>query len=338
MTTTIELPQLTGGNLITHSRRVCRQTCAKKHYLKYELGIVSDRQSGALRFGGAFHNALETFYTTPDQVQADAKAQEQIRQNYAEIPTWALGNPEAEADWLTECETVSVLAWSYVRHWAKADGSLSKLNVIATEQAFELPIINPETMARSPLYQFAGKIDRIVKLSDGRMGVLETKTTSESLEADSDYWKRLRIDSQISGYIVAAQALGHPVETVVYDVIRKPSIRPKLVKGTRETPEQYAERLRADIAERPGFYFARQEIPRLRVDLDEFLQELWDETQILRFHQKNGRWPRNTAACVHPYPCEYREICFNGIDPAVSGVPSGFKQAEYAHPELRSNA
>jgi RecB family exonuclease len=296
---------------------------------------VSDRSSTALRFGSAFHKGLETLCTHADPIEADSLAQADIRANYAELPAWAVGNDEAENDWQVECETVATLAWSYARHWAAAGQSLSSLETVATELPFELPIVNPETGSPSPLFQFAGKIDRIVKMPDGRMAVLETKTTSESLDADSDYWRRLRIDTQISGYIVAAQVVGYPVETVIYDVVKKPGIKPKLVKGVRETPDQYANRLREDIAERPAFYFARREVARLRSDISEFLQELWDETQILRFHQRTERWPRNSAACVHPYPCEYRDLCFNSVNPLDSGVPSGFRFSETAHPELQ---
>lgn len=372
---TIALPQLEGSGLITHSRRSCRQSCAKRHWYRYELGVVTDRDSTALRLGSAFHKAIETYYETAPNLR-DQWMNEVILGNYAEIPAWALGNPELEHEWQTEAETVGTLARSYVRHWARVDGQLGKLETVAIELPFELPILNPDTNSPTPLYQFAGKIDRIVRLPDGRLAVLETKTTSDSIEGDSDYWQRLRVDTQISGYIVAAQAMGYDVETVVYDVVRKPSIAPKMIAqvdehglkivldrdGQRvykpngeprltgdeakgwtlqqsiETPAQFAERLRADIAERPEFYFARREIVRLAVDINEFLQELWDETQILRFHQKSARWPRNTSACNSPYPCAYRELCFNSIHPLESGLPSGFKFASTLHPELQGES
>ena len=99
----IALPQLRGSELITHSRRTCRMSCSKKHWYRYELGVVPSRDSTPLRFGGAFHKGVEVYYQHPDRVAADDAAQSAIRSNYADIPAWALGDPEAEAEWLTEC-------------------------------------------------------------------------------------------------------------------------------------------------------------------------------------------------------------------------------------------
>ena len=341
----IELPQLQGHSLLTHSRLSTMKTCARKHYLRYEIGLVRDRGSTPLRIGSNVHMGLELL-TNGKGIDAAIDA---VCKNYADLPSWAL-TPEQVDEWYVECEKVLALITGYSRVYA-ADG----FEVVASEISFDIPIRNPETGAPTPLFTFAGKIDRIIRLADGRLAVLETKTTSDSLDPHSDYWNRLRIDTQISGYMHAARICGHDVQTVVYDVIRKPSIRPKAVTKAeraaatanasyfglaltetcpeRETPQMFGARLLADIAERPEFYFCRREIPRMNSDLVEFEQELWDQTQIVRYHQKANRWPRSTAACVHPYKCEYCDVCFNGIDP-LDGVPDGFKITDTAHPEL----
>ena len=56
--------------------------------------------------------------------------------------------------------------------------------------------------------------------------VVEHKTTSLEIGAGSSYWRRLTLDSQISNYQVGARSLGHEPIGVIYDVIRKPQIRP----------------------------------------------------------------------------------------------------------------
>jgi hypothetical protein len=193
---------------------------------------------------------------------------------------------------------------------------------------FDLPIINPETGRPSNTYRFAGKIDRIIDTPQGFM-ILETKTTGESIEPDSDYWLRLRIDTQISGYILAARKLGYDVQSVMYDVIRKPSIR----VTKKETIEQYAERLYNDLAERPGFYFARREIPRLESDLDEFRSELWRISKDVRDSELASFFYRNTSACLAPYKCAYWPLCTNGFTPS-STLPDGFTTVSDVHPEL----
>lgn len=56
--------------------------------------------------------------------------------------------------------------------------------------------------------------------------VVEHKTTALEIGAGSSYWRRLTLDSQISNYQVGCRSLGHVPTGVLYDVIRKPQIRP----------------------------------------------------------------------------------------------------------------
>jgi hypothetical protein len=203
---------------------------------------------------------------------------------------------------------------------------------------------------------------------------MEHKTASDDLEPDSDYWKRLRIDQQISAYYIAARAKGHDIQTVLYDVTRKPEIGPlqiplldgdgfKIVldaagervrtkdgkkwreSGDKEqgwvlqcriqTAREFGERLTADIAARPDYYYRRQEIPRLDKDIEEFRYELWQMQQQMRDSQKGGRWFRNTSSCIGFGRCPYFDICTNGRDVSES-TPEGFVRVENIHPELET--
>lgn len=53
-----------GRDLLTNSRIRCFQTCRRKHFYQYELGItrVEDSDSEALLFGSAWHHALEAYF------------------------------------------------------------------------------------------------------------------------------------------------------------------------------------------------------------------------------------------------------------------------------------
>ena len=314
---------ISGHNILTHSRMSTAKTCLRMHQYRYELGIRRDRTSQPLRMGSAVHAGIDLLA----QGKTLTEAWIEIRGEYADVPDWA--DPD---DWRTEAEKVCRLVAGYEWRWGEDD-----CEVIATEQAFNLPIKNPDTNATTPTFTFAGKIDKIVRLADGRLAIREHKTCGVDISVDSDYWRRLRIDQQISGYMMAARALGYCVETVEYDVIRKPSIRPKLIGGgkdkVRETADQYGVRLTDDIAERPDFYFARMEIPRLEVDLREFEAELWQIQQTLRQHQLTGRWFRNTGACLHPYKCDYFDLCCNGYE-HTDATPTGFVRVDDLHPEL----
>lgn len=218
---TIALPQIDGAGLLTHSRLQCKKRCARKHHYQYNLGIRKGDTAKPLRFGSAMHIGWECL--AKGASFEDAVGVATIL--YNEVPAWAVTD-EAVDEWLTERETVANLLAGY--HWLYQDDP-DIAEYIETEFAFDVEIRNPDTGAKSRTFRRAGKIDGIVRLKDGRLAVLEHKTCGEDIGPESDYWARLDIDEQISGYILAARQRGHDVETVLYDVARKPGIAPKQI-------------------------------------------------------------------------------------------------------------
>lgn len=359
---TTALPQITGQDLLTNSRMTCRKSCARKHHYRYNLGIRKGDTAKPLRMGSAVHLGLECLAggCSFDHAAVAALA------DYEVLPRWA-NTDEKVHEWLVERETVANLLAGY--HWYYEDDP-DIAEYIAPEFSFEHPIRNPDTGSSSRTFRVAGKIDGIVRLKDGRLAVLEHKTTGDDIGPDSDYWKKLTIDQQISLYMVAARLSGHDVETVLYDVIRKPSIAPRQVpmldgdglkivldengervlksdgkprqsgdtqKGWKlltqtESAETFGDRLRQDIAERPDFYFQRREIPRLASDLAEFEHELWQQSVDIRESINTGRHYRNTSACTLMGTCEYIDLCARGL--GTDEVPSGFVRVSNVNPEL----
>lgn len=339
----IELPVFSDSHLLTHSAESAYKKCPRLFYLQYGLGLRPEHQSDALRVGTAVHFGLEILKGGGDETAAE----KEVRDVYATSarPPWL------DADgFAVEEETAVALVRGYARRWEHQH----IIEYVGVEQSFDLPIINPETGFSTPTFRSAGKIDGIVRLPDGRLAILEHKTTSEELAPDSDYWRRLLMDSQISRYVLAARALGYPVETTVYDVIRKPQIRPKAVTKAdralstsrghyfglpltsvcpeRETPAMYGARLLADTIERPDFYFARNEIARLETDLEEYRHEQWQIQKAIRESQRHGRFYRNTNACLHPFRCPFFEVCRAGI--STEHIPQGFRRVKRLHEEL----
>ena len=310
---------------LTNSQLACAKTCLRKHQLVYVKGIRVDHEAMPLRMGKAFHLGL-------DQKAKGKSADDAILSAVATYDQAAprFRDQEHETDWLVEREIVSCLLSAYFWRWAEMDAAM---RVIASECAFEMPLMNPETGRASRKFVYAGRIDKVVALPDGRLAVMEHKTSGSDLAPESDYWKRLRIDSQISNYCLGARSLGHAVETVLYDVTRKPSIR---LKKT-ETVAQYSERLIADIGERPDWYFARREIPRLNSDLTEAAFDLWQTAQIVGDCDRLNRWPRNTSSCIGFGRCSHFDLCTNGYDPESPDVPPGFMRVDDAHQELLEN-
>lgn len=351
-----------GLNILTHSRIQSFKTCPRKHQLAYIIGLRKERDSDALRFGTWFHKGLDWLAqgrTIEDVCGA-------IRDAYAKPPAWAKSDDDLYA-LAVECEQVCCMVAGYVWRWGN-DGS----TVLTTESKFELPIWNPDTGQPTPTYVISGKKDKIVLLADGRMALREHKTTGDSIDVNSDYWKRVRIDHQITLYFWAERTIGLAIDTIEYDVVHKPGIEPKSAvpvldeqdrkivvdahgdrvlktngeprltadsdKGYRllsrpETLDEYAARLMKDIGERPDFYYARQEVPRLQEHVDEFLLELWQTQKTMRAAELHGYHFRNTGACASPYRCEYLDICHGSVD-LTRGVPEGFVVIENIHQEL----
>jgi hypothetical protein len=298
-----------GQDLITNSRMASMKTCLRKHYFAYELGVRRDRGSQPLRMGTALHRGLDAM-AKGATFEAAATA---ACQDYDTVPAGV-----DAFDWAIERESCIRLLHGYAVNYPGL-----QVEVIASEKSFDIPLVNPETQAPMRLFRFAGQIDKIVRLPDGRLAVMEHKTTSDDLAPESDYWTRLRVDHQISLYLLAARALGYQVETVIYDVIRKPGIQPRQIPqldaegskivldrdGTRvllkngkprqsgdkdlgyelqsrtETAEEFGNRLTDELTGNPTRYFARREIARTEADIQEFSDEAWQQAQTLRNRQ-----------------------------------------------------
>ena len=84
---------------------------------------------------------------------------------------------------------------------------------------------------------FEGQCDGVLKTPDGRGGIVERKTTSESLDADSHYWSKLRLDVQVGLYglfalartLTSSSTMPNSPNFILYDVARKPTIGPRAI-------------------------------------------------------------------------------------------------------------
>ena len=347
----------TPSNKLTSTRLGTQRRCPRMHYLRYELGLARIRQADPLRIGSAFHLGQQRYNEGLEPTDALAAAVD----GYDVKPEWA-----SEHEWQVERETVRALLCG---HWWKYEND--GLEMLAPEQAWEMPLVNPETGRQSRTYVLAGKIDGIVRLGDGRLAVLEYKTCSEDIGPDSQYWLRLRADPQIGMYYLAARHLGYDVACIVYDVTRKPTISPRQIPlldeaglkvvldgaGARvmtkqgkprqtgdnelgyvlqvrqETADEFRERLLQDIADRADFYFARREVPRLEADLDELREELWQQAESMTAARRNNRWFRNVGRMTCPH-CEFAELCLQGVRVDGETVPSGYQVLGDVNPEL----
>jgi len=344
--------------LITNSRATSFKKCRRRHLFEYELCLRPQTEGKAIRLGSAVHVGLDRLKQGMD---LDG-ALEAVSLEYAGIV------PDADATFDLMYEEMTALCM--VSGWAWRWGGHGGLDVVASEESFQVDLRNPATGSASHLFDLAGKIDGIVNLG-GRGAVLEHKTVSEDLSESSGYWSRLQMDAQISLYVYAARVLGHDVHGVLYDCLRKPTIRPEAVpildengtkvvldaegrrvrtkdgKKWRETgsaadgytlqsrpmtPEEWGQKLTADIADRPDYYFARREVARLDSEIEDALAELWELQQTLREAQLRSRWYRTVSRDTCPY-CPFFSLCSSKYDPD-GPVPGGFVRVENPHQEL----
>lgn len=211
--------------LLTTSRMKSYRACPRQHYYRYVQGYVPVLEPEARHFGTCMHNAWEAYWiarklgATPIDRFLTA-----IRQLPAKMDPFARAKAEA-----------MLVFYTWV--WDHQD-----VVVLAIEKEFRHPLINPDTGAKSRTWQRAGKMDVVVALPDGRIAILEHKTTSEDTEPGSIYRQKLALDPQITEYFdggdSVAREFGYErIDVAIYDVAVKPLIRPK--KATPEADREY---------------------------------------------------------------------------------------------------
>jgi hypothetical protein len=361
---------LNGTAVLTHSRTLAFGKCRRLHHLRYNLGIRPATDAKPLRIGSAVHTALDLL-AKGEKLETATLA---IRLGYSHLPDWCETEDEVN-EWTCEAEMAVAMIRAYHDHYAAVivPPEVTPAEIIHSEIDFDLPIHNPETGATIRVFRNRGKIDKIVRLADGRVAIMEHKTTSDDISPGSDYWLRLCIDQQVSRYMAAAQDLGHEPQTVLYDVIGKPKQSPSLIplvdedgvkivhdaagqrvrtkdgkkwretadtaqgyvlQTRRETAEEYGRRVYEAMMAEPNRYFARREVPRLTSDLEAFRLELYQQAKDIHEANQSGRHFRNTASCIGYSRCEYLDVCARNVEPTRENPPSGFVAVADLHPEL----
>jgi len=332
-------------NTFTNSSLSVARSCLRKYDLKYNgrLGLAHREESEALAVGTCWHGIQETFgreMAAPPPRRDPVAAAVQYATEHAPNPLWA--------------EKLRRLFVAHAWYWSD-----HPLEYVAQEKQFEIEIAGAKV---------AGVLDGIIKV-DGRLGLHEYKTTADSLDAESNYWTKLRMDTQVGIYALAMQELyGSPPEFILYDVTRKPTIRPKRVlkkemermrreavggatttyygeafdelavlqafENDEETIAMYGARLTADIGNEPSKFFARREVPRTAADFGSLRKDLADQIQLLEQAMLSDNMHRNPNACGDYGTCEFFGLCSRNVYPMGTEVPDGYVQREKLHPEL----
>lgn len=324
-------PLVPVSRLLTVSRMKEARLCQRAHHYRYGLGYRPRRQSEELRFGDLVHRGLEQWWL------AGADPEARITNALAAV---ACEDPFEQV-------RAEEMILGYDARWGD-----EPLEAIFVECQFVGPVVNPTTGAHSKTWRLAGKLDVLARNTQtGHVHIIEHKTSAEDISTGSAYWKRLRLDAQVSVYFDGADMLGHPAESCIYDVLAKPGLRPKKAtsaearkykadgtlyanqRDTDESVDEYRARVREAIAAAPDDYFARGEIVRLEDERADALHDVWDIGRQLREAELAGRYPRNPEACIRfGRSCSFFGVCCREEqidDPAL------FEKLENVHPELQ---
>ncbi len=158
------------------------------------------------------------------------KLEEKIKEVTDKVAAFGLEKIKA----VTEKEAVLVvqviaIVIEYVRHYFRRD--VERFETLEVENEITADVVNPKTGRSSLIWDHAAKLDGLaLDRYNGKDILIEHKSTVESLEEWSDYWRRLAIDSQVSNYLLTLRQSGRTdVSTVLYDVVAKPGTKPKNV-------------------------------------------------------------------------------------------------------------
>jgi hypothetical protein len=214
-----------------------------RYYIQYELGIVPDKDTEALRMGTNWHKMLQIYNLQGGDLCPDCKAKPDIAEcpicnktgvvpdggmdavvrylNYAYRET-PVGMPVE--DWEIERTKLLYSLTGYL--WYHGE-TLKKYTVVNQERYFSVPLKSPNCDRAMPNVQVNGKIDAELVDDKGSEFIREYKSTSQPLGSDSTFWGHLNLDTQTLLYPNVMLKCTGKLYPILYDVWHKPQITPK---------------------------------------------------------------------------------------------------------------
>lgn len=338
-------------HLLTSSRLRLWQSCPRAHHYRYEVGLQAvGPVPHALAFGTALHAGLEAWWL--------AIGEGDVGRALSSALGAAEASMEASQETVDPCDLARLTAMlaAYDAQWQRWACSTE---VLAVERAFSYELVSPWGDT-SNTWRVAGKIDALVRLADGRVAIVEHKSSSQDASAGSDYRRRLTLDPQVSTYFDGVRALGWDADVCLYDVLIKPQIKPlkatapesrkytkdgRLYANMRETdesPEDYRDRLIQTIAADPDRYLIHAEIVRHEKEREGHLWALWMSALAMDLSRANARASRDVRAVPqHSHACsehggggcQYLPIC-EGT--ASARDETRYRRLRVIHPELEN--
>jgi hypothetical protein len=125
------------ASLLTQSAMRAYRSCPRKFQIRYVLRMRPIKKAETLTTGHSIHAALDVYRRSGGDLDAAKKAL------------------ETEDPFVRAKEEAMLLG--YAARWGKPTG------IIAVEQTFRIPLVNPETGAASRTFSLGGRVDAIVE-------------------------------------------------------------------------------------------------------------------------------------------------------------------------------
>ncbi len=261
-------------------------------------GWMSPNPKESLFFGSLFHKLLEDHYTLcgPDEILDLEEFLKKEDKLHSGIKTEVKEKCFAMAEALYE---------PYDEFWGEKDAGKEWVEL---EPVFGIRALPDLDISEEGGILLRGRMDGVFRLK-GKLWLLETKTKAQIDEFGM--MDALAVDFQNIFYIAAAEEkFREKIAGVLYNVVRKPSLRQK----NGEALVKFAQRMKEDVEARPEHYFKRYEVRYTRRAIEEFKQEL----QILLLEYADwvkdnfNSTRRNRTGCVGRWNCEFLPACAQG--------------------------
>lgn len=292
-------------NVITNSLRNTVLDCGMKYFFEYVRRLTPKVTPNYFVWGGFLHYAMErASYSIPmDHIQNELR--EKVEAVARAFPIGSLINQYEGF--------ICLIPWvmdAYLLHYKSEYGMYEN---VVVEHQFSLPLGNTDTddMEGSG-WRFEGKLDTVIK--NTQSGVIYVRDLKTPAATGQMFWDRLPLDSQMQGYVLAAQrAIGIHTNFAMYDVIKKPSMQ-KTLRCT--DPMYWAEQVGTQYLMKHETQFERRVIEYPQRVIDYYFVELCMLARQLDFQQRTGTWIRH-----HPGNriggCPFFQVCVNGEDPTI---------------------
>lgn len=269
---------------VDHSSLAMFKECPRKYY----YAIVAGRRPAGLpppplAFGSAYHDGLEAFERS---VAKGADRHEALRVAIRS----ALKHVLPEEDTARTRETlIRALVW----YEANYRNDMARPIILpngkpAVELSFRVELPFSFSHSDVPVI-YCGHIDSLVDYQ-GRIFAMERKTTKTALS--EHYWQRYVFSSQISGYVLAAEA-NFSVE-----------VGGAIIDATQ---------VGVNFAR-----FGRRVAARVKAHQEEWLLDLHYWLSQLDAAFAANRWPHNHESCGKYGGCQFKSVCF--ANPSVRDV------------------